>query len=1046
MSTSNILLVSASAGSGKTWSLAELLYERLGDDEEVRPEAVLATTFTRKAAAELAERVRTRLMEKGLFDEAQRLAAARIGTVNSVCGSIVCDHAFELGLPPQVSVIDEQRAAEVLKQVLGQVLDTETRRHLSAIAHRLGVRKEHRVPSSMAWDDVVARIVDLAMANGLDSAAVRESGRRSLEGQLGLLGKRLPEGVDPDQGLVDAINGWIGHVEAMGDTAKGTGKVVSRLKPCRSHGSLLRQPWSEWAAVVNLKPGKANQCLDEYETVADAAALYDRHPRLRADLTSFIEGVFDAAAQVLERYAEHKAELGVIDFADQERLALEVLRNPELEESLRDELDLVLVDEFQDTSPIQLAVFVELVRLARKLVWVGDPKQSIYGFRGADPALMDACLKAVRDGGTVQNLKESWRSRPELVRATSGLFKPLFKKQDMKPESVGLEPAEKLTFPPGLGPTVELWETGDTKDRTRIAAGIAELLEDDTVRVRDRNTGEARRIRPGDVGILCRRNVVCLEVARALADIGVRSVVARPGLLATWEARAAVAALRLYVDGRDAVAKAELSRLVQGEQDLDGWLDRLLGQRYAKAMDGLEPVAALVGLAEEQRDLAALAALDRAVDAADVAGLCHRWGSTQERLSNLAQLRALAVSFVEGCAGRGIPPTAMALLAHFDKLADDDQDVVPVLADEGAVRIASWHGAKGLEWPVTVLYELWKTFEGRATGLHVVSDREGFDFADPLAGRWIRYWHRPFGRTSKNVEFDGRLDTAPETAEALAREERQEARVLYVGWTRARDRLVLTGGPDGLDKGLLELIDLPGPAGDKVTWGGVELDLLERTPAPRDPVEPSAKPEDRLAAAGPTDHPEAVVYPSSLDAKGEVVEEVDLGGRLPFEGGKDLDMANLGDAVHGFMGADVAGRTGRLDLAEGLMERWGVEGALEPSALLEAGDRLRAWVNTRWPEATWRYEWPVHHVREDGSELKGYADLVLELPEAIVVIDHKTFPGTRPQAVDKARGFAGQLGAYAEAISAAMGKPVESCWIHLPVVGLAVGVQTNPSR
>jgi len=221
----------------------------------------------------------------------------------------------------------------------------------------------------------------------------------------------------------------------------------------------------------------------------------------------------------------------------------------------------------------------------------------------------------------------------------------------------------------------------------------------------------------------------------------------------------------------------------------------------------------------------------------------------------------------------------------------------------------------------------------------------------------------------------------------------------------------------------------------------VELDVLERDPVPREPADRSEAPEDRLAAAGPRAHPDAVVYPSSLDAVGEVVEEVELGGRLPFQGDDKLDMANLGDAVHGFFGADTDGRADRVELAEAQLKRWGVEGALEPAALPEASDRLRTWVNTRWPEATCRYEWPVHQIREGGSELRGFADLVLELPDAIVVIDHKTFPGTRAKGVEKARGFAGQLAAYADAVSIATGKPVQGCWIHLPVVGVVVRVE-----
>ncbi|MFM8558822.1 MAG: UvrD-helicase domain-containing protein, partial [bacterium] len=117
-----IEIVSASAGSGKTHRLVEVL-EHAVTQGGVRPEAVIATTFTVKAAAELRERVRLRLLENGLVSEAQRLALARIGTVNSVCGSLVTDYAFELGLSPELRVLDEEGAEEAFERTLSARAD-----------------------------------------------------------------------------------------------------------------------------------------------------------------------------------------------------------------------------------------------------------------------------------------------------------------------------------------------------------------------------------------------------------------------------------------------------------------------------------------------------------------------------------------------------------------------------------------------------------------------------------------------------------------------------------------------------------------------------------------------------------------------------------------------------------------------------------------------------------------------------------------------------------------------------------------------------------
>ena len=114
--------------------------------------------------------------------------------------------------------------------------------------------------------------------------------------------------------------------------------------------------------------------------------------------------------------------MGAIDFVDQEVLALELLTRPELVERLRGEIDLVLVDEFQDTSPLQLAIFLALAELAPRSVWVGDQKQSIFGFRGTDPALMDAAIDAILGGDEPETLTTSYRSRRQLVALTSDVF------------------------------------------------------------------------------------------------------------------------------------------------------------------------------------------------------------------------------------------------------------------------------------------------------------------------------------------------------------------------------------------------------------------------------------------------------------------------------------------------------------------------------------------------------------------------------------------------------------------------------------------------
>src|SRR5690606_15318562 len=119
-----IRIITASAGSGKTTRLSQVLDEAIAEGR-VRPDGIVATTFTRQAAAELTERARSRLLAGGRGREAHQLLAARIGTVNAVCGTLVADYAFELGLSPRLRVLDEDAAEIEQKRALASVVSAE---------------------------------------------------------------------------------------------------------------------------------------------------------------------------------------------------------------------------------------------------------------------------------------------------------------------------------------------------------------------------------------------------------------------------------------------------------------------------------------------------------------------------------------------------------------------------------------------------------------------------------------------------------------------------------------------------------------------------------------------------------------------------------------------------------------------------------------------------------------------------------------------------------------------------------------------------------
>ncbi|MHC5005340.1 MAG: UvrD-helicase domain-containing protein, partial [Planctomycetota bacterium] len=537
-----ISIISASAGSGKTHELTTILKDAL-DGGRVRPEAVVATTFTVKAAEELRHRARLHLLEAGRAEDARRLSAARIGTVNSICDRLVTDHAFDLGLSPRSAVMDEVTSRHALARAQSRALAPDQERELSRLSDRLN-QQGYDGHDSWNWSQDVGTIIDRVRANGIDVGDLAECCRRSRESIRALLGARAVDGTVIRDELAAAIDRFVDDPAVVAERKDNTLKTVRRCKQLRRKLSWrFGAPWHEWVRLTKQKPGTGAR--DAFAAVRAAAARHDEHPGLHDDVDRAIELVFQLAAESLAEYERYKREHGLIDFVDQEVLALKLLREPTVADRLRAEVDLLLVDEFQDTSPVELAIFLRLAELANESIWVGDQKQAIYAFRGTDPSLMDAVIGQMLEDDPGKTLDRSWRSRPELVGLTSDVFVPPFAEHGIPESRVRLTAAHP-TEPDGLGPVLERWLSptrNKPDDAAALAAGVRALLADPEARVRDRISGNARPVRASDVAVLCRTNDLCAGVAASLIAAGVAARLPQSGLAATPEARVALCGL-----------------------------------------------------------------------------------------------------------------------------------------------------------------------------------------------------------------------------------------------------------------------------------------------------------------------------------------------------------------------------------------------------------------------------------------------------------------------------------------------------------------------
>jgi ATP-dependent helicase/nuclease subunit A len=1088
-----IHVVSASAGTGKTHRLAEEMAQAVLDGS-VRPEGIVAVTFTNKAAAELARRLRERLLAHGRTAEAARIRDGWLGTLHSLGQRLITELAFEAGLSPfptpSPEVLGKALFRAAVDDVVGEgVGDVETLARSLSLATR-DDQDRAGWDRALSWRDVLEKAVRKAVENRLPASVLADAADASMAELLTLLDPVDATVVATDQSVVVAIAALEKMLRIRVDDARAKKGAApksdeERLAFVRGIADRLGrdQPltWGELAKFT--KDGWSTGFLAQHVApIRDAAARHLAHPRLHDELRRILGEVFARSADVQGAFLDRKAKERLIDFEDMLGVAADLVRKPEVRERLAGRFDLVLVDEFQDTSPVQLELVLGLAALAPRTLWVGDRKQAIYGFQGSDPALMAQATSSVLGDTGPEVLGRSYRSRPPLVRFCSELFARAFAPHGFAANEVAVEPACPEPEPLVGAPALRLWRLGPAPGEkkvdvaTAIAHGVAELLASPPL-VRER-VGRPDQVTPtrpattGDVAVLARTNVECGKIAAALRGLGISARVALMGLgeqPETWWLRAGLA---LLVDGRDRLAAAELAWLGGAHaSDPDAWLAARVAANASPELRDVDladdpSVAAVRGLASRAVALSPVEAVDAVLAALDAPRRVLAWPDPERGLSNLEALRVVARAYEEACTTRRVAATVAGLVAHLEALPNEAPQAVS--GDADAVTVMTWHKAKGLEWPIVVLTSLDHDPDVDPYELRVRA-AEVFDAERPLAGRALRWWPNPYGGQKQKMVLTERAAQASSARLQSSREE--DVRLLYVAFTRARDHLVLAAGArkDSTDTSRLDrLVDVAGVSLLDLPWlteGAAEIgvegvearwpctvhyvhdhvpDALVRSPEAARWFEAGERTSRAARDASPSS---AVLEPAVRDAV-RVTEVVRLRDR------ERVDVASgrfdaVGDAIHGFLGAD-PGPTGdgaaRLALAERLVHAHDLGGSLDPRGLVGMGDALDAWLTTKAPGQPRLREWPVVHLREDGRLVRGAVDLLVPLDGGgWLLVDHKSFPGDASTRDERARGYAGQLGAYAAAIEAATGERVREMWVHMAVRGECVRLVPAPS-
>jgi ATP-dependent helicase/nuclease subunit A len=531
------LLLTATAGSGKTSVMAER-YVRIARAAEGDVGRILAITFTEKAAAELKARVRARFEALGDDERARAAEGAWISTIHGFCARLLRTHALAAELDPRFTVLDERVA-----------------RRLAAEAFQA------------ALEDLVAVHGDAALEL---IAAYRPADLRdaivALHGELRSRGHehpRLPPAHAAPLGPAHSALALACAQAAVELEQANDGKTVARARErLAACASMLERP---------LDPPPLPEQVDALALRGNGVALGAGCEAYKLALSAFADACADAAAMPVHtlldellqafgrRYAEAKRAASALDFEDLELRANRLLREHEpLRARYAERFRQVMVDEFQDTNPLQLEL---LERIAGDgLFAVGDELQSIYGFRHADVRLFRARRARLAERGETATLATNFRSHRTLLDAFNMAFAPRF---DASYTPLVAGRAEAAGTAAEDEPRVELlvidrsaaWEGADLVAPGAVPpAPFWRLAEARLLAARIRELIDAGRP-PGEIVLLLRATGDLAVYERALVERGVPTyVIGGRGYWSQQQVRDLVAYLSVLANPRDGVA------------------------------------------------------------------------------------------------------------------------------------------------------------------------------------------------------------------------------------------------------------------------------------------------------------------------------------------------------------------------------------------------------------------------------------------------------------------------------------------------------------
>lgn len=1049
------VVVTAGAGSGKTRVLTTRFVsavERATAPGRDAVSDIVAITFTEKAAGELAERIRSDLRAISRPDEARAVDGAWISTIHGFCSRILRRKALEAGLDPRFVVADTVTTGNLKQSAFERVARGAIRRGGSA-ADLFGA---YGFEAIAAAAENVARLL---RTRGLTSdALVVERGA-----DIGALRAEILAALEHAHAFFcscqDGLSSTEKHREESERLLNAVRSLDLKVLPPAGAARELAVLMSSYAATANC--GKAiKPVVNDLKAQRDMAASH----AMSLLVSDFASELACLIGEYERTYRELKRAQSLMDFDDLQSEALGLLRDhPEVAGEYRDAFRYTMVDEFQDTDALQLEI-VELIA-GKNLCTVGDERQSIYRFRGADIGVYRAHLKdmAARGGSRIE-LCRNYRSHEEILGFVNALFgsPELFGENLIRLVAARDGDDERLV---DAGPRVRIRAV--RKDG--VSSDVARLAEAAALASEFANLRDGQGFSAGEMVVLLRSYTHAEVYANALRERGLPAIVLggsrffdRP------EVELMRALLAVIANPEDDEALAVVCASGMGRMTDEGlWALRgdLMPEKLWTALKAVAPESGpadraaaerIVGTVEAARASVGKAALSeillRAVEEFGYDLVLLAQGDVgSQAMANVVKTARLADSF-ETQGGFG-PSEFAAYLDAKQAFRDHEAPAAVLEKDASAVRLMSIHSAKGLEFPVVALAELSSSGQSDRSIVRTGARGDELTMALKVPTDWF-----DFGDTKAGAQGTPLfLELDEERSEA----EREELmRLFYVGCTRAREVLLLTGSlnkdgptssaPLAWPWGRLAAEGLPADGeGARVPFGVHEVDVSIIVPETDEPaLQEPAESHSSAFEIGAPQRPvvrEKLPVPSRLSYSHfaaykqcpmRFLATYPLGMReRAVAGDGGTDPRQFGSAVHAVLESAGDSAPG-VDLIGAVARRFALsEGETEALAAAAGAYAESPWARRVAAAGSARREMPFA-LRVGEAErafvLFGNIDVYAEEADGVLIIDYKT--GRSGTAEDLHQRYELQARCYALAALRGGAQSVEAAFVRPQVV------------